>query len=152
MFEAMLPVTVISSLLALPSVTLPLNVADPAAVSAEIDRSLVPSVSELMISAKFVLHFVTLEAFYPLVLALHFGLAQHTFSPVLGAGHSWQDYILFQVSPAMRYDGQGFLVPWLISVLASQPSPILPGHNQRYPYLRRPTTSSASATVLFVKV
>lgn len=132
-----LPVKVMSSALELPSVAFPLNVAAPAAVMALILKSSLPSVSELMMSEKFVFQFVTLSAFYPIVLALHFGLAQHTFSPVLGAGHSWQGYILFRGSPAMRYDGQRILVLWLISVLASQPSPILPGNNLKHPCLRR---------------
>jgi len=50
-------------------------------------------------------NFVILEAFYLLALLVHLLIVQHIFSSVFqDVGHSWKDYILFLVSPSMRYN------------------------------------------------
>jgi hypothetical protein len=55
MLEARLPVTVMSSPVAFPSVTAPLSVAVPPTVSALMEKSFVPSDVPLMMSVKLVL-------------------------------------------------------------------------------------------------
>lgn len=78
---------------------------------------------------------VTLKAFYPLVLLIHFSIAQHIFSTIEAGGYSWVDYIY---SLPMRYTTiKPFVISIVSTVLASQLLPFLPTNNLEYYYSRR---------------